>query len=203
MTDPLLGPSPSSLPTSPTVTELLGRWSDGDREAAERLMEAVYDQLRSLAHRCFQGERQDHTLQPTAVLHEVVIDLLERQDLSWQNRSHFFGLAACMMRRALVDHARERAAQKRGGDLRKVPLEGDRPDVPRPRELLALDEALKDLEEVDRRKALIVELRFFGGLTVEDVGRCLGVSSRTIAREWRRARAHLYRQLSSEVRDAF
>lgn len=202
MTDPLLESPPSPFHCQPTVTELLSRWSEGDREAAERVMEHAYEELRSLAHRCFRGERPDHTLQPTAVLHEVVIDLLERQGVAWQSRAHFFGLAACMMRRALVDHARERAARKRGGDVEKVPLMGDRPDLPRPRDLVALDDALKDLEEVDRRKALVVELRFFGGLTVDEVARCLGLSPRTVAREWRRARAHLYRQLSPEVRDA-
>lgn len=202
MTDPLLESPPSSFSSHPTVTELLSRWSEGDREAAERVMERAYEELRSLAHRCFRGERPDHTLQPTALLHEVVIDLLEQQDLTWQNRAHFFGLAACMMRRALVDHARERSAQKRGGHVEKVPLEGDRPDLPRPRDLVALDRALKDLENIDRRKALIVELRFFGGLTVDEVAQCLGLSSRTVAREWRRARAFLYRQLSPEVRDA-
>ena len=202
MTDPALESPPSPLHTHATVTELLSRWSAGDRDAAERVMERAYDELRSLAHRCFRGERAGHTLQPTAVLHEVVIDLLEQQELTWQNRAHFFGLAACMMRRALVDHARERAAQKRGGHVEKVPLESDRPELPRPRELLALDRALEALEGVDRRKALIVELRFFGGLTVDEVARCLGLSSRTVAREWRRARAFLYRQLSPEIRDA-
>lgn len=202
MTDPALEPPPSTFHSHATVTELLSRWSEGDRQAAERVMDRAYEELRSLAHRCFRGERPDHTLQPTAVLHEVVIDLLEQQDLTWQNRAHFFGLAACMMRRALVDYARERSAQKRGGHIAQVPLESDFPNLPRPRELVDLDLALKGLERVDRRKALIVELRFFGGLTVDEAAQCLSLSPRTVAREWRRARAYLYRQLNPELRDA-
>ncbi len=180
----------------PTITQLLERWNQGERSAAAELMPQVYDELRRMAARTFRRERLDHTLQPTALVHEVYLKLIERTDLQWQNRLHFYGLAACMMRRALVDYSREKAYRKRGGGLRRVPLD-DLQGIhrTRPQDLLALDDALTDLSRVDSQKALIVELRFFGGLTVDQTAECIGLSPRSVARQWRRARAVLYRQL--------
>ena len=194
---------PTSELSGHTVTCLLARWSQGEREAAELLLPLVYDELRQIAHKFFRRERQDHTLQATALVHDVYVQLIERSDIQWRDRAHFYGLAACMMRRALVDYSRERAYRKRGGDLEKVPLEkaGDLSQS-RPESLIALDDALSDLARLDPQKALIVELRFFGGLTVDQTADCVGLSSRSVAREWRRARAVLYRELSAEIRDA-
>ncbi len=190
---------------SPTITLLLRRWSRGDRAAAERLVPLVYDQLRHIAHRYFQRERRDHTLQTTALVHEVYLRLVLEPGVRWQSRSHFFGLAACMMRRVLIDYSRERAFQKRGGHLRKVPFEevGELYRRPRPADLVALDDALLDLERVDPLKALIVELRFFGGLSVDETAECVGLSARSVARQWRLARAALYQALAQEARDAY
>lgn len=187
-------------PPDATITGLLQRWSAGERGAVEYLIERVYGELRRIARIYFRRERPDHTLQATALVHEVVLDLLEQSGIHWRNRSHFFGLAACMMRRALVQHAREKTALKRGGRTQRVPLDETHTGPPRPDHLLALDEALQTLERLDARKAQIVELRFFGGLSVEQAARCLSSSPRTVAREWRRARAFLYRELSSEER---
>lgn len=188
------------LQSTSSVTGLLERWSRGERQAAEELMPLVYDELRGIAHACFRRERADHTLQPTALVHEVYLDLAQRRGLQWNNRSHFFGLAACMMRRALVDYSRRRAMAKRGGRIRKVPLDEAFGLVPyRPEELVALDDALNDLGRLDPLKALIVELRYFGGMSVEEIADCVGQSPRTVARQWRRARALLFDQLSSEA----
>lgn len=184
-----LSPSPSSSESDA-----------GSGDAAERLIEQVYGELRRIARSYFRRERPDHTLQATALVHEVVMDLLDQSGIEWRSRSHFFGLAACMMRRALVQHARERTALKRGGGIQKLPLDETHTGPPRPAHLLALDEALQSLERVDARKARIVELRFFGGLSVEQAAQCLSSSPRTVAREWRRARAFLYRELSPEAR---
>lgn len=182
--------------TSRTLTCLLQRWSQGDRQAAETLMPLVYDELRKIARQVFRRERADHTLQATALVHEVYLHLMTRSDIEWQSRSHFYGLAACMMRRALVDYGRERAYLKRGGQLEKVPLEEARElSTAQPWDLAALDDALNDLARLDPQKALIVELRFFGGLTVDQTAECIGLSARSVAREWRRAKAILYREL--------
>lgn len=191
------------VPDDHTVTRLLERWSHGEREAAGQLMPLVYEELRRIAHRMFRRERHDHTLQATALVHEVYLKLVEQTGIRWQSRVHFFGLAACMMRRALVDYSRQYAAGKRGGDLEKVSLEevGELARV-RPEALILLDDALRDLARLDPQKALIVELRFFGGLTVDETAECLGLSPRSVARQWRGARAALYRELTPEVRDA-
>ncbi len=180
---------------NPQVTELLEAWNDGDEEAAVRLLPLMYDQLKSLARGYFRGERRDHTLQPTALVHEAWVKMIEQSGIGFRNRAHFVGLAAHVMRRVLVDYAREHGAAKRGGKARKVTLiESDSVSEPN-LELLALDEALSSLAELDPRKAKIIELRFFGGLSIEETAGVLKISRKTVVREWQRARAWLYSQL--------
>ncbi|MCH9647894.1 MAG: sigma-70 family RNA polymerase sigma factor [Deltaproteobacteria bacterium] len=187
------------IPGSRTITRLLERWSRGERQAAEDLMPLVYDELRSLARGYFRSERSDHTLQPTALVHEVFLRLAESKGIHWNDRTHFYGLAACLMRRALVDYSRYRTVAKRGGQAKKAPLEESVSCTPlRPQELIAIDDALLDLERMDPLKALIVELKFFGGLSTEQTAKCIGQSPRTVARHWRRARAWLFTQVSEE-----
>lgn len=180
------------------VTGLLRRWSEGDEEALQKLMPVVYDELRGLAGHYLRAERPDHTLQPTALVHEAFLRLVGQREVVWQNRAHFFGIAAQMMRRILVDHARKRKAAKR--DVGSYRVELTQPDAgafEREPELLALDEALTQLEALDPKQARIVELRFFGGLTVEETAEVAGISTATVKREWRTARAWLRRELDS------
>lgn len=185
-----------------TVNHLLERWSQGERAAAEQLMPQVYGELRRIARSCFRRERCDHTLGPTALVHEVYLQLVDQSGIAWQNRAHFYGLAACMMRRALIDYSRERACLKRGGQMDKIPLEDVRNlSFERPEILVALDDAINVLAQVDPQKALIVELRFFGGLSVDQVAECMELSPRSVARHWQRARAVLFRQLSAEAQE--
>lgn len=182
------------------VTGLLRQWTDGDQGALQKLMPVVYEELRRLAGHYLRLERPGHTLQPTALLHEAFLRLVGQREVVWQNRAHFFGIAAQMMRRILVDHARRKMAAKRDASAYRVELalpEGEAED--REPELLALDEALTQLEELDPRQARIVELRFFGGLTVEETAEVTGVSTRTVKREWRTARAWLRSELDSSV----
>ncbi len=178
-----------------TVTELLEAWGDGDESAAAEALPYVYDELRSLARAYFSRERREHTLQPTALVHEAWVRLVEQTGVRFRSRAHFVGLAAHVMRRVLVDHARERNTAKRGGRARKVTLidadSASRPDL----ELMALNQALSELAAMDARKAKLVELRFFGGLSIEETAELLGVSRKTVVREWRRARAWLYDRL--------
>lgn len=181
------------------VTRLLHDWSEGDEGAAERLMPLVYDELRRLARDYLRRERPDHTLQPTALVNEAYLKLVDQSRVNWQNRHHFYGIAAQMMRRVLVDHARAHAAEKRGGARRKVSLdEANVPTGERAAELVALDEALQKLAAVFPRKGRVVELRFFGGLSVEESAAVLGVSDKTVMREWESAKLWLYRELDSE-----
>ncbi len=181
------------------VTRLLRRWSGGDREAASELMPLVYDELRRIAADQFRRERADHTLQATAIVHEAYLRLSEQNGLRWQNRSHFFGLAAHVVRRILVDHSRERGCAKRGGGKRRVTLaEAASIATARPPDLQDLDDALRSLAEIDPQKASIVELRFFGGLTIEETAEFLAVSPATIVRQWRRAKAWLYCELNEK-----
>ena len=182
------------------VTALLGDWSRGDRTALNELLPLVYAELRRVALRQLRKERANHTLQPTALVHEVFIRLVDQRRVDWQNRAHFFGVAANVMRRVLVDHARRHGARKRGEGVRCVSIDEAR-DVAAPNELpvLALDQALDRLETVDAELARIVELRAFGGLTVEEAAHVLGVSPSTAKRDWRTAKAWLNRELSSEV----
>jgi RNA polymerase sigma factor (TIGR02999 family) len=180
------------------VTELLRRWNLGDREAMDRLMPIVYDELRRLAAGYLKGERPDHTLQPTALVHEAYLRLVRQDRVEWQNRAHFFGIAARMMRRVLVDHARRRQAGKRdGGGFRLTIQVAESLDVARDPELLELDEALGRLETLDSDQARVVELRFFGGLTVEETATVLGISTATVKREWRTARAFLRQEMDA------
>lgn len=180
------------------ITRLLHEWSDGDPDAAEELLPLVYGALHRIAVGYFQHERADHTLEATAIVHEAYLALVEQNGVSWKNRSHFIGFMAHVMRRILVDYARERAYAKRGGRLRKVTLveaaalAGERsPDI------VALDDAMLGLAAIDPRKATLVELRFFGGLTIEESATALGISRATAIREWQRARAWLYRELEA------
>jgi RNA polymerase sigma factor (TIGR02999 family) len=180
------------------VTQLLQEWSGGDQSAAERLMPLVYDELRRLARDYLRRERPDHTLQPTALVNEAYLKLVDQSRVDWQNRRHFYGIAAQMMRRVLVDHAREHAAEKRGGARRKVSLDdADVPTGERAAELIALDEALRKLSEVFPRKAKVVELRFFGGFSVAETAEILNVSDKTVMREWESAKLWLYRELEA------
>ena len=183
------------------VTALLGDWSRGDRTALNQLLPLVYAELRRVAARQLRSERTDHTLQPTALVHEVFIRLVDQRQVDWQNRAHFFGVAANVMRRILVDHARRHGARKRGEGVRCVSID-EAQDVAASNEMpvLALDHALDRLETVDVELARIVELRAFGGLTIEETAHVLGVSPSTAKRDWRTARAWLARELGSEVR---
>jgi len=181
------------------VTELLRRWNSGDREAMDRLMPIVYDELRRLAAGYLKGERPGHTLQPTALVHEAYLRLVRQDRVEWQNRAHFFGIAASMMRRVLVDHARRRQAEKRdAGGFRLTLQLGEAFEAARDPELLELDQALGRLERLDADQARVVELRFFGGLTVEETAVVLGISTATVKREWRTAKAFLRREMASD-----
>ena len=183
----------------PDVTGLLQQWSQGDRDALEILMPLVYGELRAVAARSLKLERPDHTLQPTALVHEAYLRLVGQNRVAWQNRAHFFGIAAQMMRRILVDHARKKKTAKRGAATYRVELSGQEGHAPADRdpEILDLDEALKGLEALDPRQARIVELRFFGGLTIEETAEVAGISPATVKREWETARAFLRHQLDS------
>ena len=189
------------MESSPSeVTALLTQLSRGDKSVIERLMPLVYDELHRRAAGYMRQERSDHTLQPTALVHEAYLKLVEQRDATFRNRAHFFAVAAKMMRRILIDHARARLSAKRGGEQNPVSLEdADNLRTDTPHGLLAVDEALKRLESLDPRQEQIVEMRFFGGLTVKETAEVLGVSTRTIEREWTIARAWLYVQLKEDV----
>jgi RNA polymerase sigma-70 factor, ECF subfamily len=180
------------------VTELLQAWSDGDRCAFEQVLPLVYGELHRMALRYLAGERSDASLQPTGLVNEICLRLLGWEQVSWQNRGHFFGVSARMMRRVLVDIARRRLAQRRGGtEAVRVPLDGmDVAAVEPEHDLVALDEALEVLAADDPRKARVVELRFFGGLSVNETAQALGISPRTVHNDWLFARAWLYRALT-------
>jgi RNA polymerase sigma factor (TIGR02999 family) len=181
------------------VTELLLSWSGGDRDAPAKLMPLVYDELRRLARDHLRRERPGHTLQPTALVNEVYLRLVDQRRVSWQTRAQFFGLAAQLMRHVLVDHARARAAAKRGGPVHKLSLdEACMAPGEVAAELVALDDALVRLAAVDERKSRVVEMRFFGGLSVEETAEALGVSDKTVMRDWRVAKVWLHRELSGE-----
>lgn len=179
------------------VTKILHDWSGGDREAPERLMPFVYDELRRLARAFLVRERGGHTLQPTALVHEAYVRLVDQTRVSWQNRAHFYGIASSMMRRVLIDHARAHITDKRGGAAIRLSLDDVQvPVEQRAASLVALDEALGRLAQLDERKSRIVEMRFFGGLSDEEIAEVLGVSTRTVLRDWKTARLWLYRELS-------
>ena len=179
------------------VTQLLVEWSKGDRSALERLTPLVYKELRELAGSYFRSEPSGHTLQPTALIHEAYLRLVNQEIIEWNGRAHFFGVAASLMRKILVDSARRRTAQKRGGG-RPIAL-GDAADPrsePQP-DVLALNEALDALAKVDERRSQVVEMHFFGGLTVEEIAGALRTSSRTVARDLRFSKAWLSREMSA------
>ena len=203
----MLGLPINSLKNAPMVspgdvTALLGDWSRGNRTALDQLLPLVYAELRRVAARQLRNERADHTLQPTALIHEVYIRLVDQRQVDWQNRAHFFGVSAQVMRRILVDHARRHGASKRGEGVRCVSIDEAKDvaaasnDIP----IVALDYALDRLEKVDSALAKIVELRAFGGLTIEEAAHVLSVSASTVKRDWRTAKAWLNRELGSGVR---
>ena len=203
----MLGLPINSLKKAPMVspgdvTALLGDWSRGNRTALDQLLPLVYAELRRVAARQLRNERADHTLQPTALIHEVYIRLVDQRQVDWQNRAHFFGVSAQVMRRILVDHARRHGASKRGEGVRCVSIDEAKDvaaasnDIP----IVALDYALDRLEKVDSALAKIVELRAFGGLTIEEAAHVLSVSPSTVKRDWRTAKAWLNRELGSGVR---
>ena len=191
----------SGSPTDLDVSVLLRAWSDGDSTALDQLTPIVYDELHRLARRYLRGERRDHSLQTTALVNEAYLRLVDHTRMAWQDRAHFFAVSAQVMRRILVDHARRRNV-KRGRGLRRVSLdEATMIGGERPPDLAALDDALTLLAERDPRKAQVVEMRFFGGLSVEESAEVLGVSPVTVMRDWRTARAWLYRELSGSGDD--
>ena len=178
---------------SENVTQLLIDLSNGDRNAVDILLPVIYDELRKLAANYLRRERPDHTLQPTALVHEAYLRLVDQTRVNWQNRAHFFGVAAQIMRRLLVDHARRHHAEKRGQNFQKISLDEnvDRA-VERSTWMIALDDALKALADLDEQKARVVELRYFGGLSIEETAGVMGVTPTTIKRHWRFAKAWLH-----------
>ena len=186
--------------TSPIgVTQLLMKWSEGDQTALDQLIPLIYDELHRLAERHLRHERAGHTLQATALVNEAYLRLVDERGVSWQNRAHFYAIAARRMRHILVEHARSRDAAKRGGGQYKLSLSKvDRITPRKDVNLLALDEALQRLAEIDSQKSRIVELRYFGGLTVEETAEVMGISPATVKREWSMARAWLRREISNE-----
>lgn len=179
------------------VTAILQDWSSGDPKAPERLMPFVYDELRRLARSFLSREREGHTLQPTALVNEAFVRLVDQTRVNWQSRAHFYSIASSMMRRVLIDHARARATGKRGGAAIRLSIDDVQiPIEERAASFVALDEALKTLEQMDERKCKVVEMRFFGGLTDEEIAEVLGVTSRTVLRDWKKARLWLYRELT-------
>lgn len=187
------------MPQKSEVTILLDRISRGDGKAPEELLPLVYDELRRLAQGYMQNERDDHTLQATALVHEAYIRLVDWEKVSWQNRAHFFAMAASVMRKILVDHARQKKAQKRGFGQRLALDEAISFSLAQEVDLIGLDEALESLAKFDEMQAKVVELRFFGGLTIEETAHALGVSPATVKREWTVAKAWLYQRLRGEV----
>lgn len=182
-----------------TETQLLVAWTAGDRQALDQMLPVVYDELHRLAASYLARERPDHTLQPTALVHEAFLRLIDQRAVDWRNRAQFLGVAAGLMRRILVNHARDRSAAKRGGDQERVSLRlVDTPSEESDVDLIALEDALERLGAVDLRKAKVVELRFYGGLTIDEVAQVLGVSRATVEREWSFARAWLFDALSTE-----
>ncbi len=183
--------------TDPEITELLNGWSSGDKEALENLMRVVYSRLRRLAASCLQGERSDHTLQPTALVHEAFLRLSKQRISGWRNRSQFFALASSMMRRILVDYARSRSAAKRGGGCSFLNLDDElrHPQVEFSLQVLALDSALSKLAEEDPKAVKLVELLYFAGLNVREAAIALGTSERTVKRRWKAVKLWLYHRL--------
>jgi RNA polymerase sigma factor (TIGR02999 family) len=187
-------------PAPNEVTNLLLRWGGGDKEALDALAPLVYDELRRLAGRYLRRERSDHTLQSTALVHEAYLRLIDQRNVRWQNRAQFFGLAAELIRRILVDHARARVAAKRGGSAYKLTLdEALDAAAPRDLDLVRLDDVLQGLSTMDPQQGRIVELRFFAGLTIEETAEVLGISPATVKRDWLVAKAWLRREMTKQA----
>jgi RNA polymerase sigma factor (TIGR02999 family) len=186
----------ADVPTS-QVTRLLLQWQAGDRAALNDLLPLVYGELRRIAGRQLVAERRGHTLQSTALVHEAYCRLVQQDLPEWRNRAHFYAVAAHLMRQILVDHARAQKAQKRGGDVSRLSLaDADDPAEPADADIVALDDALTSLTALDPQQGRVVELRFFGGLSIEDTSEVLGISVSTVKRDWLAARAWLYRELA-------
>jgi RNA polymerase sigma factor (TIGR02999 family) len=186
-----------------TITGLLIRWRDGDSAALDQLLPKVYKELRRLANHYLRGERTGHTLQPSDLVHEAYLRLADEKQIDWRNRAHFFGIAAVRMRHILVEHARRRQSAKRGGGEYRLSLsEVDARTQNREVDLLALDDALRSLEALDRQKGRIVELRYFGGLTIEETAHALKISPATVKRDWSMARAWLRSEISKHSNDS-
>ena len=186
--------------SSHEVTGLLQAWGRGDEGALQKLVPLVYEQLHAAARRYMAGERRGHTLQTTALIHETYLRLVDVRQVKWQNRAHFYGIAAQVMRRILVDRARKRAADKRGAGWQRVTLVGDKtPNGSRDVDVLALDDALRRLAVLDPQQERIVELRYFGGLTLDETAEVTGISTATVKREWAIARAWLRAELSDQL----
>ena len=186
----------SDSPTQRSVTALLTAWSGGDESALRELIPLVHAELRNLARRLMRGERGGHTLQTTALVNEAYVRLVDVTRVRWQDRAHFFAMSARLMRRILVDHARSRAYSKRGGRARHIALDEALVGAEKGADLVALDDALAALAVLDERKSQVVELRFFGGLTVDETAEALHISPETVARDWRFAKTWLMRELS-------
>jgi RNA polymerase sigma-70 factor (ECF subfamily) len=189
--------------TANDLTGLLAEWGQGDRAALDRLTPLVYDEIRRIAHRYVQREREGHTLQTTALINEAYLRLAGSQNIDWQNRAHFFAVTAQVMRHILTDHARRRQYVKHGGEAQRIPFDAAMDEavlmsMPRAAELVALDEALDELARLDPRKSRVVELRYFGGLSLEETAAVLDVSLMTVRRDWRAAKAWLYKRVKSE-----
>lgn len=191
-----------TAPSPPGLTQLLVAWNNGQQDALEQLIPLVYNELHRLAHRYMGRERSEHTLQSTALVHEAYERLINLKDVSWQNRAHFFAVSAELMRRILVDYARSRRYNKRGGEWRHIRL-NEAVAVFRDRrtDIVELDDALRALAAIDPRKSRVVEMRFFGGLSVKETAEVLNVSSETVLRDWRLAKVWLLRQLSKDNAD--
>jgi RNA polymerase sigma-70 factor (ECF subfamily) len=184
-------------PSAQEVTTLLIDWRQGNQEALDRLMPIIYEELRRRAHRYMQGQRKGHSLQTTGLIDETYLRLLDCSKVSWKNRAHFFAVTARLMRRILVDHARAHSYKKRGGGLERISLDLNQiPAIRDDPDLVALDDALEALAAEDDRKSRVVELRFFGGLSVEETAEVLGISGQTVMRDWRLAKVWLMREIS-------
>lgn len=185
--------------TEQDVTKLLRDWSDGEQKAFDELLPIVYNELRRLAHNYLNRERSDHTLQTTALVHEAYLKLVDQREVKWQNRAHFFAISAQAMRRILIDKARRHAAVKRGEAPEKLSLDDAlNLSTDSDETMLALDEALNELETIDPQQSRVIELRYFGGLTIEETAEVMNLSPATIKREWAMARAWLYKKITGE-----
>jgi RNA polymerase sigma factor (TIGR02999 family) len=183
--------------TTDEITQLLIAWNQGDQRARDELAPLIYDELRRLARGLLRRERPGHTLQPTALVHEAFLRLIDQSQVNWQNRAHFFGSAARLMRQILINHAEARRAAKRGGETERVSLYNVDHSMPGQEiDLIALDEALRRLERLDPQQSRIVEMRYFSGLTIDEIAEAIGVSPATVKRDWSVARAWLRRELS-------